>query len=260
MNPNDQPQPQGTPATPPQPVGPPPQSGGVYGGQPQQPQPYVAAPQPLQQQPHSSSTIGPQPGPTTYAVDYLDQIAPPPPRANFLSGMFGKAVIVLGVILVLTVSFIASAGNQKRTGDLEMIVTRLENMQRITKSTQKNLKSSKLLATNSNYQIWIANANKDGWDLLTQAEVKKNKIDKKMIAAEKAKTTELTQKFDDARLNASLDRVYAREMAYQAQLLITEYTKMSKKSQEVAIRDYAKRSIANLVPVQKAFADFDDSL
>ncbi|MFZ1361267.1 MAG: hypothetical protein WAS27_04570 [Candidatus Saccharimonadales bacterium] len=259
MYPTDPQQPQVPPARTPQPA-PPPQAAGGFYSQPaaQQPQPYMPPPQAvLQSDPQPG--FGPQPSPT-YAVDYLDQIAPPPPRPNFLSGMFGKAVIILGVIFVLAVSLIVAFGNQKRTADLEKVAIRLENMQKITKSTHVNLKSSKLLATNSNYQIWIANATKDAWDLLGQAEVKRTKIDKKMIADEKDKRTELTDKFYDARLNATLDRFYAREMAYQTQLLVTDYTTMSKQSQAGAIRDYAKRAITNLTPIQKSFAEFDDSI
>lgn len=176
-----------------------------------------------------------------------------------MSGFFGKAVIILGIVFVLAVSLIVAFGNQRRTADLENMAIRLDNMKMTAKNTHKDLKNGKLLATNSNYQIWIANADRDAWKLLAQAEVKKTSIDKKMIAAESTKKTELTEKFTDAKLNANLDRVYAREMAYQTQLMITAYNKMSKVSEAKAIRDYAKSSAANLAPIQKSFADFDDS-
>ena len=245
MYPNQQ------PSQPPQ--SPPPENSGGYGPQPN-PQPPASFSQPVQQ-----PGYGPQPAPT-YAVDYLDQIAPPPPQQKFLSGVFGKAVVALGVIFVLAVSLIIALGGAKRTADLEQTATRLDNLQLVAKSTQKNLKSGKLLANNSNYQIWIANASTDAYKLLAQAEVKKTDMDKKMIAAEKAAGKDLTAKFEDAKLNAILDRVYAREMAYQTKLLITTYNKMGKTSEAKAIRDYAKQASANLAPIQKSFADFDDSV
>lgn len=258
MYPNQQP--------PQPPQSPPPVSPGGFGPQPPQQQP--AQPQPFQQpqppqSPYSQPSpqqpgYGPQPA-QTYAVDYLDQIAPPPPRQKFLSGVFGKAVIGLAVVFVLAVSIIVAMSGQKRTADLENIAVRLDNMQLVAKNTQKNLKNGKLLATNSNYQIWIANADRDAYDLLAKAEVKKTSMDKKMIASEKAAGNSLTAKFEDAKLNANLDRVYAREMAYQAQLLITAYNKMSKTSEAKAIRDYAKTSVKNLTPIQKSFSDFDDN-
>lgn len=228
---------------------PPPQSPGGFNPQPSYPQ------QPQQPQ---QPGYGPQPTPT-YAVDYLDQIAPPPQNPKFLSGVFGKAVIGLGVVFVLAVSLIVAFGNTKKTADLEQVSVRLGNFQSISKANQKNIKNGKLLATNSLYQIWIANADRDAGTLLAQAGVKKKDMSKDMLAKESETATELSAKFLDAKLNAELDRVYAREMAYQAELLLTMYTKMSKSSQAQAIRDYAKKMSENLTPIQKAFDGFDES-
>lgn len=220
---------------------------------PQQPQPPQTPPQQV-----SGGYYGPQPAPT-YAVDYLEQIAPPPPPAKFLSGSFGKVIIGLAVVFVLAIGLIAASGGGKsRTADLENVSVRLNNFQLITKSTHKNLKNGKLLATNSNYQIWVASSKRETDDLLSQAGIEKAKISKEIAASEKDLSDKLTEKFKDAKLNANLDRVYAREMAYQSQLLITEYTTMSKTSQAKAIREYAKKSVDNLSPIQKSFAEFND--
>lgn len=238
---------------------PPPQPPGGYNQQPpyppQQPQPSQS-PQP-QQQPQQTG-YGPQPTPT-YAVDYLDQIAPPPAPAKFLSGSFGKAVIGLGVIFVFAVGLIVAFGNTKKTADIEQAAVRLGHLQSITKANQKNIKSGELLATNSRFQIRMANDAKDSSTLLAQAGVVKKDYDKKMVAAEAASSAELSEKFLDAKLNANLDRVYAREMAYQADLLLTIYNKMSRSSQAKPIRDYAKNAAENLKPIQKSFAEFESN-
>lgn len=268
MFPNQQQPPQTPPPTPPNTggnsgFGPQPVPGTPTPQQPQfQPQPQAnpyAQPQQPQPLPPQQPGYGPQPAPT-YAVDYLDQIAPPPPKPNFLSGAFGKAFIALMVVFVFAVSLIVAFGNQKKTADIEQIATRLDNIQKIAKNTQKELKNSKLLALNSNLQIWSAGSNREAFDLLAQAEVQKTDMDKKMIAAETEKKKELEAKFEDARLNANLDRVYAREMAYQTDILVTLYTTMSKKSEAKAIREYAKKSIQNLTPIQKSFAEYDDKI
>lgn len=248
---------------------PPPQTPGGFGPQPgyTTPQPPAYPQPPVQPQPQfqpiSQPTpdpgYGPQPSPT-YAVDYLDQIAPPPPRAKFMNGGFGKAIIGLGILLVLGVSLIVALGGPKnRTADIENMAVRLENLQQVAKATQKNLKNSKLITTNSNYQIWLAGSNKEAADLVAQAGVKKSNTSKQMIASEKAASKALNDKFKEAKLNANLDRTYAREMAYQAQILMSVYKKMSK-SEAKAIREYANKSASNLAPIQKSFADFDDSI
>ena len=236
----------------------PPQSPGGYNQQPPYPPQQPQSPQQQPQQPQQPIGYGPQPTPT-YAVDYLDQIAPPPAPPKFLSGFFGKAVIGLGIVFVFAVSLIVAFGNTKKTADLEQATERMTNMQEIARSSQKNIKDGKLLATNSRYQIQMANLVKDGTTLLAQAGVQKKDYDKKMLAAEKTFSTELSETFLDAKLNADLDRIYAREMAYQADLLLSTYNKMSKASQAKAIREYAKKAAENLKPIQKSFSDFNGS-
>ena len=79
-----------------------------------------------------------------------------------------------------------------------------------------------------------------------------------MQSDEKALADELEQEFEDARLNAKLDRVYARTMANETEVLVNLFNKMAKKNKSSKIRDYAESTVKNLVPIQKAFADFID--
>lgn len=228
------------------------------GQQPNNPQNYGPQPQPTNQQPQMPGGYGPQPAPT-YAVDYLDQIAPPPPRQKFLSGMFGKFVIILGVVFIFAVGIIVALGNQKNTASTEKMAVKTENLQRIANDTQKNIKSGKLQATNSNFNIWLKNTNRDAYDLLSRAGIKKTDMDKGMVAKEKTARDDLTKKFEDARLNANLDRVYAREMAYQAQLVKTDLDKLAKNGPGKPFRDFASNASKNLASIQKSFSQFDET-
>lgn len=214
--------------------------------------------QPNPQQPQPPSGYGPQPA-ATYAVDYLDQIAPPPPRQNFLSGSFGKIVIILGVVFIFAVGIIVALSNQKNTASTEKIAVRTENLQRIANDAQKNIKSGKLQATNSNLNIWLKNTNRDAYDLLSRAGIKKTDMSKSMVAEEKAAKDKLVEKFEEARLNANFDRVYAREMAYQTQLLKTDLDKLGKNGPGKPFRDFATNASKNVAPYQKSFADFDET-
>lgn len=261
MDPNQQPSPQ--PGYGPQPA-PQPQPQG-YAGQPAPaPATYTppaspAYPQPAPQPPHTYDQLpgyGPQPQPT-YDIDYLDKIAPPPPRQAFLSGFFGKAVIGLGVIFVLAVSLIVALGNQDKTGSTTQIAVRTENLNRVAKTFHVRLKSDDVVSTNTNWQVWLTNTNRDTLSLLTQAEVKPSQYSKEMVAAEKAARAELEKKLTDARLTGTLDRSYAREMAHQADLLLNELRALSKRPPAPAFKRYADPAIQNLEPIQKAFADYN---
>ncbi|MDB5184057.1 MAG: hypothetical protein JWO07_738 [Candidatus Saccharibacteria bacterium] len=236
--------------------------------QPEQPQPTVA-PQPVYAQPVVQSTQ-PTPGPLTtpstyvapapgsYDPNYLDSIAPPPARAKLFSGSFAKIFYAMLGVFVLAVSLIVAFSGKDKTADLQQTTVRISNFQLIAKTEQKNLKSSKLLATNGSFQLLLVNAQTDGEKLLGQAGVKKTQYDKTMVKAETKINTDLTTKFENARLNADLDLVYANSMSGETAQIIGLLNIMAKKSGAKAIRDYAAALAKNLTPIQKTFSEYTD--
>lgn len=220
--------------------------------QPQQPQsPQPAAPQP-------QTDYGTVPQPMAYDANYLDSIAPPPPRAKFLSGTFGKLFFLLIGLFVFAVSLIIAFSGGDNTADLQQIAVRLDNISKTAKTVQKSLKSNNLSTTNSNFQIWLTDSQHNGEELLGQAGVKKTEYSKSMVASEHKIMEDLDAKFEDARLSARLDRVYASTMAAETEKMINLYNTMAKKSGAKAIRDYAKNAATNLTPIQKSFDTFVD--
>jgi len=242
MDPNQQPslppQPIPQPVTPPAPVAP------VYTQPLPQPTPTTVP-----------NDYGPQPQPN-YDPNYLDSIAPAPPRAKFLSGSFGKIFFGLLILFFLAVSVIVAFSGKGKTADLQQITVRVTNFSTLAKTEQPFLKDTTVINANTNFQIFLASAQTNGETLLADAKVKKTQYDKKMTASEKALTSKLTDKFTDARLNVELDSVYASTMAVETEKLIVLYTTMSKQSGAKAIRDYAKTELTSLKPIQKVFSDY----
>ncbi len=104
----------------------------------------------------------------------------------------------------------------------------------------------------------MTNSQRDLVDPMVKNGTDTKKIDKLLKDKEKAYGEAVAAKIEDARLNAILDRVYAREMAFQAQQLLELYKKMELNKSK-SISDNAKKAIPNLEPIQKSFADFDDT-
>lgn len=161
-------------------------------------------------------------------------------------------------VFVLAVSLIIAFSGKDKTEDLQQTTVRITNFVLITKKEKPYLKSSKLTATNSSFSLLLTNAQADGEKLLGQAGVKKTQYSKSMVASEKKLSDNLTQKFDDARLNAQLDSTYARTMASETDKLIALLNTMAKKSGAKAIRDYAKSLAGNLTSIQKSFDSYTD--
>lgn len=245
MDPNQQ-QPQNPQPVPQQPAYTPPQPA----------QPLPQSPQPTY--PQSPSNYPQSAAPTSYDPNYLDSIAPPPPRPSFFSGSFGKIFFLLIGLFVIAVSIIVASSGRDETADLQQIAVRLENFAPVAKTVQSQLKSSNLVTTNSNYQIWLSGNRGSAEDLLKQGGVEKTDYNKQMVAKEKTIATDLGTKFEDARLSARLDRVYATTMSAETDKLINLLNTMSRKSKSAKIRDFAKEASTNLQPLQKSFADYVD--
>ena len=254
MDPNQQPNipPTGGPEPQPQTQPFPPQP------QPAPQQPTYAAPQPVQpvmpQTPTSYTAAPPQ----TYDPNYLDSIAPPPAPPKFFSGGFGKILFGLLGLFVLAVSLIIAFSGKDETADLQQVAVRLDNFALTTKTVQKNLKSNNLSNTNSNLQIWITGQKSEAEALLKKGGVKKTDYSKTMVASEKKLSDDLDAKFEDARLSARLNRVYATTMASETEKLINLLNTMAKKNKSKQIRDYAKNASTNLQPIQKSFDEYTD--
>lgn len=216
------------------------------------PQPQQGYPQP------SNGGYGPQPQ-QTYEIDYLDKIAPQQAPPKFFSGAFGKIVTVLIVLFILGVSLIIAFSGNKNTASTEQIQTRLENTLRVATDFQPRIKSGALSENNSRWRLWMTDTEGGAANLLVQAEVKKTKYDKKMVAAEKQFRADLTQELEDAYLTGTFDRVYARKMGAIASELSTSLEKMSRKGPAKAFREYATAANSNIEPIKKSFLEFDET-
>lgn len=255
-NPQDTGQPQQPSELPVQPTTP--SNGPSQPQTPQQAPPVTyGQPAPVHTTPQAPTAYAPTAQPA-YDPNYLDSIAPTAPKAKFLSGSFGKIFFGLLGLVVLAVSLIVALGGKDQTADLQQVSVRLENISKTAKTIQKSLKSNNLSATNSNFQIWLTGNQAEAENLLKQGDVKKTDYNKAMVASEKTLSTELDKKFEDARLNATLNRVYARTMAIETEKIGNMLNSMAKKSKSSKIRDYAKNASTNLTAIQKSFDSFED--
>lgn len=224
----------------------------------QQPDPYQAPPQPPQAvPPQTPSSYGP-PIQQSYDPNYLDSIAPPPAQGKFLSGTFGKIFWVLIGVFVFAVSLIIAFSGGDDTADLQQMAVRLDNFSKTTKLVQKNLQSKNLKNTNATFQVWLSGSKGEAEDLLAKGGVKKTDYNKEMVKAEAALASELDSKFEDARLSAKLNRVYAATMAAETDKMLNMLDTMSKRSKSPQIREFAKKAGSTLVSIQKDFNEFKD--
>lgn len=175
-----------------------------------------------------------------------------------LSGNFTWIIVGLAVLFMFAVGLIALGSGGNNTSTTQTAYLRVTSLMSTSDRYRKYIKSSRLSATNTNFKNFMSGSQTELKNALAKNGVTTEKIDKTLKDKEKKSDTDLNTRIEEGRLNAIMDRVYAREMAYQAQQLMDMYTKMSKSS-SADIASAGKKGIPNMGPIQKAFADFNDT-
>jgi hypothetical protein len=195
-----------------------------------------------------------QPGQTEYPIDYLNQIAPEQKKPGF-NGKWMLLLIGAGVIAVIFIAIflLSSAGGS--TQKLQMLTARMQTLQKISVSAEKNIKSGSLRSTNSTLSLFLTNANRDIEKPLAANGVKIKSLDKNIVKKEDG--AKVTAALEDARLNATYDSTYAREMGFQldtlANLIKDIYTSTKSKS----LKEFLVTTNDNLNPIRKQLTDFN---
>lgn len=195
-----------------------------------------------------------QPGQTEYPIDYLNQIAPEQKKP----GMSGKWVLILiglGVVgvIFIAISFLSSAGGS--TQKLQTLTARMQTLQKISVGAEKNIKSGSLRSTNSTLSLFLTNATRDIEKPLANNGVKIKSLDKNIVKKEDG--TKVTAALEDARLNATYDRTYAREMGFQLETLHNLMQDIYSSTKSKSLKEFLDTTSKNITPIQKQLTDFN---
>lgn len=207
-------------------------------------------------QPFYQPPAQPQPQPQ-YSIDYLNQIAPQQQKNTP-----NKLLVIIGILVILLIVAVAAIGLSSLGGastgtKLQTLAARLDNLQDVSEKAQPHVKNNQLRASNSSLTLYLANANRDIAEPLSNNGVDATKLDKAIVAKEK--NTALTEALEDARLNAVYDRTYAREMGYQLRTTLLLMEDIDKSTSSKSLEEFIAATKSNLDPIEKQMNDFVDS-
>lgn len=196
--------------------------------------------------------------PVDRSIDYLNQIAPQSrlkrgPSNLVLLGAAGAAV--LAIILFFAIIF----GSQPSTSArLTSLYARLQTLQSVASTEQRNLKDNTLRTTNSSLSLLLTNSLRDIGSKLQNGS-QSVQLPASVTASEKSYLAKLTGEFTDAKLNVELDSTYAREMAYQLSLVHTMMKSLYASADTTSLKTLLSTTNDNLTPIQQAFSSFSGS-
>lgn len=205
--------------------------------------------------------------------DYLEQIAKDtrtgkPKKEGFLGTIQNlpsttKKLIIGGIAAVFVVmifGMILSGGDKNKERDyVDMINLRTTSMMKGIQDYNKLVKSSELRSMGNSLNAVLTETNYAvSTSLKEDFEVKNGKPNKeKTQTDEDALAEELYTTLENGRLNAILDRVYAREYAYQIAMLIALEQETYVKTNKENLKALLTTSMDNLDRLHEQFDNFE---
>lgn len=199
--------------------------------------------------------MDPNQQPAGYSADYLNQIAPTVTTKQRFSKIQLIIGGVLGSLVVIVIGLSLFLNLTRTPSSTQTLAARLISTEAVVNKAQPLLKSTELRTLNSNLNIYLTDTNRGIAEPLLKVKVDVSKLDKTIVAKESGEA--LTAKLEDARLNATYDRVYALEMAYQLETIMTLMQKIYSSTSSKTLKDFLEGAYKNLEPTQKSFEDFN---
>ena len=206
--------------------------------------------------------------------DYLDKIASENrPLTAKAPGFFGSKLnlsmkqlkiigaAVIAVTIVLFIGMIASSGNKNSERDyVDQAYLRTNDLSKVIDDNRTNLRSSELRSMAMSLKSVLSETNYNLANSLTndfgvKSADKPNK--ESTTTNEAALIGELTDSLEVARLNAVLDRVFAREFTYQISLLISLETDIITRTKKEPLKSSLESSRSNLEVLHTQFDKFN---
>lgn len=194
---------------------------------------------------------------TQYSIDYLNQIAPQPQRnPNGRKWMvIGGILAVLAVIVGILSVFASLSGGPSH--DLERLSARLTSLQKVVDAAQPNITYGELRSSNSNLSIFLSNTNRDSVTPLENNGIDPKKIDKQIAANEAY--DDMTATLEDARLNATFDSVYVREMTLRLAELNALMGRIHGTTNSQSMKEFLVNSDTSLEAIRQQFTTISES-
>lgn len=205
--------------------------------------------------------------------DYLDQIASEArPLVRKAPGFFGNTLnlsmkqlkiigaVVISIVFILFIGMIATSGNKNSERDyVDQAYLRVNDLSGIIDKYRTEIRSSNLrsmamslksVLSETSYTLSSSLANDFGVESPDKP-AKESTAEK-----EDALIGELSSTLEVARLNAVLDRVFAREFTYQISLLISLETDILSRTKKEPFKTNLTSSKTNLETIHAQFNDF----
>ena len=182
-------------------------------------------------------------------IDYLNQIATPPPAEGFDK----KTKIIIAILsfiglITLIAIFVFSQDSMPSTSPSQ-VASRVNKLLTISKKYNNKFRSTSLQTTNSSLVAVLTTADASMSEALQATGINYKEKQKDILALDPSE--KLEKKLDEALLNTQLDITYAHEMNVQITDTINMMKKVYKSTKSKKMREWLVKTAGDLENIQK---------
>ena len=182
-------------------------------------------------------------------IDYLNQIATPPPTEGFDK----KTKIIIAILsfiglITLIAIFVFSQDSTPNTNPSQ-VASRVNKLLTISKKYNNKFRSTSLQTTNSSLVAVLTTADASMGEALQSTGINYKEKQKEILALDSSE--KLEKKLDEALLNTQLDVTYAHEMNVQITDTINMMKKVYKSTKSKKMREWLVKTAGDLENIQK---------
>ena len=182
-------------------------------------------------------------------IDYLNQIATPPPAEGFDK----KTKIIIAILsfiglITLIAIFVFSQDSMPSTSPSQ-VASRVNKLLTISKKYNNKFRSTSLQTTNSSLVAVLTTADASMGEALQTTGINYKEKTKDILALDPSE--KLEKKLDEALLNTQLDITYAHEMNVQITDTINMMKKVYKSTKSKKMREWLVKTAGDLENIQK---------
>ena len=182
-------------------------------------------------------------------IDYLNQIATPPPAEGFDK----KTKIIIAILsfigLITLIAIFVFSQDSMPNASPSQVASRVNKLLTISKKYNNKFRSTSLQTTNSSLVAVLTTADASMGEALQSAGINYKEKQKDIRAWDPSE--KLEKKLDEALLNAQLDITYAHEMNVQITDTINMMKKVYKSTKSKKMREWLVKTAGDLENIQK---------
>lgn len=200
-----------------------------------------------------------QPKEYEYPIDYLEEISTAPKKSKF-SGDDKTffIVIILALIIAIAAGLIFFLSSRSSSADYVVrLNARTRNLQSITESSHGKITSSDLRGTNANLNLALVEMRRGVSQQIANHKIVMAEVDPTLATRERL--SDLSEKLEEARINATFDRIYAREMSYELASMIALLKQTRSHSNNQSLINFTIEAEQKMLPLQEQFLSSSDT-